>query len=390
MDRNHAEADFQPQWFTKFLIQTKDEMIYRSTALSIFGLFFSLITFLPLIILADKQHHSVTISNEALAHITSALNSNLYIHTCIGALCCTFPLFCDHIMDILMAKYTSTTIPQSCLILSIAIPSIVLYQASLHGSVSVGMPLDSPRVCPIDYISPLGLYSCATSSQELLYFAAILSFHSHFSKSKTSKLTTMIFYFLFAVGILLTSFYNTDLIPRVMNKVGLVLVIVGLIGFYGSFAMRGFEQIYHRWWKSQCTEGVIGPSATISSISVPSPLLPVEGVHNLRENIYIYILIVNLSFRLLLFQFISHEDADSRAISGQPYYIMINTISVVFLSILNSRQLKIQYYQIQVPTSFPALLLTFLPVIDRVASRPNGILFVIFLSESSIPFSLPP
>jgi hypothetical protein len=89
-------------------------------------------------ILANKQHHPITISDQALDQITVALNSNLYIHTSIGALCCTFPLFCDHILDILMAKYNSTTIPQSCLILSIAVPSIVLYQASLHGSVSVG------------------------------------------------------------------------------------------------------------------------------------------------------------------------------------------------------------------------------------------------------------
>jgi hypothetical protein len=199
-------------------------------------------------------------------------------------------------------------------------------------------------------ISSLGLYTCAASSQELLYFAAILSFHSHFSKYNTSKLMTMLSYFLFAVGIMLTGFYNTDLIPEVMNHVGIGLVIVALIGIYGSFVMRLSQQIYYTWCKYQ--QGA--PSTVTATLTPPVFFFLMPSYdYSLRENVYIYILIVNVTFRLLLFQFISHEDADSRAIHGQPYYIMINTISVVFLSILNSRQLKLQYYQIQVQFLLP-------------------------------------
>lgn len=186
---------------------------------------------------------------------------------------------------------------------------------------------------PLSILTPSGLYSAATSSQDLLYFGAILSFHSHFSKANSSKISMLVIYIFFSVGVMLAAFFNIGVVPVALNYIGLFAVLIGVIGIYLSFLIRLYEHVSHLWSLYQCVE--------------PNSILNQHTIHNIRDNLYLYILIMNLTFRLLLFQLISPGDADSRAIHGQPYYIMFNTISVVFLSIINSRQLKMKYFQIQ-------------------------------------------
>lgn len=164
------------------------------------------------------------------------------------------------------------------------------------------------------------------------------------------------FYSLFAIGIVLTSYYNSDLINSVGNNFGLVLVIIGLIGFYGIFIRRIFLHVLNILYSNYKMR------ILSSFLSVPK--------YNLRENIYIYTLIANLTFRLILFQFVSKGNPDSRSAAGQPYYIICNTFSVVFLSILHSRQLKHDFSKTQV---INYLLFYFLFIFNFSSNKKNRI-----------------
>jgi hypothetical protein len=359
-----------------------------SPLVAILGFFFSFLIFLPLLFFIDHAPPSVTLSHHAVHVIHTALRSNLYLHTCIGALCCTFPLFCEHILDISMAKFAPTTFPQSCLILSIALPSIVLYQAGLQEHVSVGLflPPSSSLLSPLS-----GIFSSSCITQELLYFGAILSFHSHFSKSVISKVMTLLVYLCFAFGIMLSGFFNISLVPRAMNTIGWILVLIGISGIYGLFCVRAYDhlmQLYELTLKPSPTSPVSSSSTTIPSSSCGRGGCA-SSRHSLGDNLYLYILTANLTFRLLLFQLIVEDDPDVRSARGQPFYLMINTISVVVISILNSRKLKIEYFQIQVP-SRPSPPLSSRPLLSisqtRFETKRN---FVRYISQSvSFPPSL--
>lgn len=78
---------------------------------------------------------SSTLSKITLNSIKKSINSKLYIHSCLGALCCSFPLICNQLFDIQVIKNTSILLAQRTLILSVIFPSLVIYQSSVTGSV---------------------------------------------------------------------------------------------------------------------------------------------------------------------------------------------------------------------------------------------------------------
>lgn len=152
--------EYLERYLPKFLV-----LLLYSSLTSILGIIISFLTFLPLIITLNHDH-GVTISDESVDHLRDLLNSNLFVHTCIAALGCTFPLLCEHILDISMAKFKSTTIAQCCLILAIVVPSIVLYQASLYGHVTVGM---TQFISPSNP-SPRFIFICNFNSRYALFW----------------------------------------------------------------------------------------------------------------------------------------------------------------------------------------------------------------------------
>lgn len=121
----------------------KKKFLFQHLLISYLGIFLTILTFIPSLLLLDSYKNnkpSSTLSHSTINDIKDSINSNLYIHSCLGSLCCTFPLLFDHLFDISVTKLTQLTklniLPQLCLILAITIPSLIIYQASVTGNVS--------------------------------------------------------------------------------------------------------------------------------------------------------------------------------------------------------------------------------------------------------------
>lgn len=147
----------------------------------------------------------------------------------------------------------------------------------------------------------------------------MMSLHSYFSSHWITKLMSLIIYFLFGLGVVLTSLYNSNLIHSYGNTIGLIFVVFGLLGIIGLCIVRICNQL----------------------LSIKKSALNSQPLTT--EDCYIYLLFGNLFLRLIVYGVVGNGDGDARSAQVQPYFIILNTITVVIISTINSRQLTIEF-----------------------------------------------
>jgi hypothetical protein len=163
----------------------------------------------------------------------------------------------------------------------------------------------------------------------------MLSFHSHYSTRLTIKIGSIVVFLLFSIGVMLTSFYNLALVPNVINIIGIFLVALGIIGIYGLLALD-----LHRLWFS--TPAPIQPTPP-SPFSTNETIRPLSLFHYIApSSLYLYLMCLSLTIRLLSFS-ASPGDSDKKSAHIQPYLMMMDTVTVIFLSVLYSTELKLNF-----------------------------------------------
>jgi hypothetical protein len=173
-------------------------------------------------------------------------------------------------------------------------------------------------------------YSCASNTQEILFFGSLLSFHCYCTTSKSIKISTIISFTIFAIGVLLTQYANLGFLNDTGTIIGLICVGIGIIGmiilFIKAIKCNEILQFFNIF-----TFGDINNQNNISD----------------SKTFSIHFLMINLACRIIIY--ISYPgNGDNKQLHAQANFIIINSITVLVLSILNARKIKLDFLGTQV------------------------------------------
>ena len=158
-----------------------------------------------------------------------------------------------------------------------------------------------------------------TNCQELLFFGALMSFYIQSVKFDTQKLFGFATNLLYSIGITVSQFRNLDLCSEAVNIFGQIFAYIGLIMMLGLF---------------------------FSSMSTMKAIFPMPKFRG--GEVYIGLLFTNLLIRTIIYVCIKTSNPDVKAAEAQPYHVIVNTVTILILGIIHSRDIKSEFIAVQV------------------------------------------
>lgn len=146
---------------------------------------------------------------------------------------------------------------------------------------------------------------------------------------------------MFSAGVSLTHFYNYGLISSGLNRFGLDLVILFFIGTISLALSRYglFKYLGEHLWPFCCCKQFLEAHIEFNSGVSSDP--------SMNKNVYITTLLLNFAIKGFTYSLTS-GDGDTKAGKNQTIGIIVNMATVMFISMLHSRIVKLEFVDIKV------------------------------------------
>ena len=234
--------------------------------------------------------------------IEKNVNAPMFIRIITAAFSICIPLMFDCAVDSRAAyKITPFAFSQWSLLLSIWVPCGVLVivdalNSSIHMRVYLSM-----------------LYSL-----DIMFIGALLSFHSLYATEKIVKKGCLLINSIHAAGIIVLSYRNPGWVSSTAYFIGDLIRFLGIAGMV--------LLLFKECWVIH-----------VNSNDVYTTLTKL----NAKQTRYVNVLFWNLAARLIIYMVTDNGPGSSG--TNASYYLMINTLSVLALSLQHSREIKADY-----------------------------------------------
>lgn len=253
----------------------------------------AIISLIPALFHTDADTYFVRSEQDVVRRNVKA---DFFQYVAFGAVMCCIPLLLDAFIDTQISKSITFSSAQWMLLSSIVVPcGMLLVQVACTEGVS------------------LVVFSLSANIMEIFFVGSLLAFHSLGNDHKKHNLRYSCFAinFIYMFGSLLICFYNLGFGDNISNGLGLFLIYCGIFAIFVMFiyqVSRNVDMVQSGWI--------------------------------LRKNVlYITVLVFSILARILFYIFAS-GNGDEKQVSQEAYFIIINTMSVLLLSIYHSRNIK--------------------------------------------------
>jgi hypothetical protein len=250
---------------------------------------------------AFRDDSDTTFNQLERTQVRNNLHGSFFKYTAFGALMCSIPLVFDTFLDMRISRSFTFSAAQVMLQLSIVAPCVV-WLAQLLISEHV-------TIC---------LFSMMSNVQELFFVGALLTFHTITNDRKNFGLKVFCFGLncIHIVGSLLVSYHNLGIGGSSVNWFGLFLVFGGVVGIIGLGLYNLYLSVNLVW----NPKVLVGRTNTLYSLT----------------------LFANTIARLIIY-FMASGSGNEKTATQESYFIIVNTTSILLLSIHHSRNIKSGY-----------------------------------------------
>ena len=166
------------------------------------------------------------------------------------------------------------------------------------------------------------MHSAVSSSQEILLAGALICFHCYSSTSASAVKFSMVVFLLFSVGVNVFNIGNFTNLATSGTAIGFLFILLAMCGFVVLFA----NQMWLLYTSYDSSRFFSGPDASV----------------------YTAALGMNWGIRIIIYLVADGRSYSAKGHISQSMFIIVNVLTVLFISLLHSRQTKQEAGRIQV------------------------------------------